>query len=171
LKTSLQSTTHSYLRIRHLSHLTKLSQSSIPITPTSGDLLPSWGNGILCLLPSFTAPVDPLVLFNEIQVNLKEYEVLSIPLSSFSSSEEEGQIFIIPPNAPLTKTILSQFFLPQMTKNKIQECSSKFLNLCHLFTKRSQHTPSFLQGITLSTPWKMLMSVTDEMGILSQMNC
>jgi hypothetical protein len=180
-KTDLHST-HSYLRIRHLSHLTHLSQSFVPVsmslTPLSGDLLPSWGFGILCVLPSFIVPSNPVILLNEIQMRLKEDEFFTIPLSTEESTEEAAQILIISSTASLTKTILSHILIPRVTRSEIKECSSNYFDLCHLFTDtandhdQQQQTPaSFLEGITLSTPWKMLVSVTDEMGILAQMNC
>jgi hypothetical protein len=162
------SSTHSFIRIRHLSELTTLSQSTVPITPSSSKLLPSWGTGILCFLPSFFVPFTPTFILTEMRDQMKGDEPLTITLSESGND----QIHLISADTHFSVGIISSLLTPR--QDPPQGNPGHGLEICHLLTVNISDlrpTSPFLTGVILSTPWQMMLSHTEELGLLSRIKC
>lgn len=155
---------------------------------------PLWNQGdssIICILPAAIIPSNSFILLNKIQKYLEPNKILQVQLSSndmmtsinsfpFQELSESPSILLF---SKLNSTnLVSNLILKYLSKQNPFSLQSKsilnYFHVCDLLQMNSIHhnsinqrNLSFIEGITLSSPWKILKSYYHELNTLNTLNC
>jgi hypothetical protein len=99
---------------------------------------------------------------------MRDGEPLSIP----TSESGNDKVYLISAHTLFSREVFSSLLVPgQDPKERDLGQGLKICQLLAFNPNDFRATSPFLIGVTLSTPWKIMLSHTDEIGLLRQIQC
>lgn len=157
------------MRIRSKTALDKILDVATDETDAStlreGGLLPTWGEGALCILAPGALPSDAFVVMNTLEHLTEEKGVVIV-----TSSSGAVHMGLLSPALIFSRETIGTI-RDLLNMEKCTDSSSQFQCVCNIIPLSMQHHdyPSnlrqhdtFMSSISTSTPWKSLLGFTRE---------